>query len=470
MNFLKKGMGAFTLIELLVVVAIIAILAALLLPALTAARERARRSACANNLDEMGKAIENYLGQFGNYYPGGLSWDSWRAPDLCGYGGNLEDHDSYKAFHEGKQEWQTVYLINNTKSGLYPGLGGSKWYYTRYSDVTADQNCLASGSFGSYGYGGLDPIPGRGDLKMCPYGLGWLLATEVMADPRSFYCPSAAEVGWAWLRGLGGCTSTKKFRVSPENIKQDIIASGADPDEPSTGMAAYYYPLWPNYAAEPQDTLREWREAGPLVPKTLTHGDWPFNACRKGQSGYAVFSQYEYRNQPLFGEPAYDYRRYHPDVRRNSDGPITVAFTKPKVVSSIMAPAFKTPKFLRGRALVSDSWHKQGTLTPGFGYHAHQDGYNVLYGNYTTRWHSDAEQRIIWWDTDQSICKARVGLGDNQQYTWGEGIWWGNEQDGLTMLKLTPLVWHNLDMAMGIDVDVDVDGWTPDSVGRPHGW
>ena len=60
---------AFTLIELLVVVAIIAILAALLLPALTAARERARRAACSNNLNQIGSAMENYIGQFGNYYP-----------------------------------------------------------------------------------------------------------------------------------------------------------------------------------------------------------------------------------------------------------------------------------------------------------------------------------------------------------------------------------------------------------------
>ncbi|HTV63094.1 MAG TPA: DUF1559 domain-containing protein [Verrucomicrobiae bacterium] len=86
---LINRVSAFTLIELLVVIAVIAILAAMLLPALARAKETGRRIYCLNNLKQLGLASQMYVGDNQGTYPPRNDTERWPDQFYSDYGKNI---------------------------------------------------------------------------------------------------------------------------------------------------------------------------------------------------------------------------------------------------------------------------------------------------------------------------------------------------------------------------------------------
>jgi prepilin-type N-terminal cleavage/methylation domain-containing protein/prepilin-type processing-associated H-X9-DG protein len=100
----KRTATAFTLVELLVVIAIIGVLVALLLPAVQAAREAARRTQCINNIKQMGLGAANHESAKGYFPPGRLT------PDWLKAGSSTEVTSS---------NYQTPAIDPTDKTGFY---------------------------------------------------------------------------------------------------------------------------------------------------------------------------------------------------------------------------------------------------------------------------------------------------------------------------------------------------------------
>ncbi len=105
-----KKIHAFTLVELLVVIAIIGVLIALLLPAIQAARESARKTQCANQLKQLAIALHNYHDSLRSLPPGGFGGET--AVNNAERGNGLSWHVLILPFIEQAQLYQKFNFAN----------------------------------------------------------------------------------------------------------------------------------------------------------------------------------------------------------------------------------------------------------------------------------------------------------------------------------------------------------------------
>jgi prepilin-type N-terminal cleavage/methylation domain-containing protein len=215
----RERKSGFTLVELLVVIAVIALLLAVLIPAMQKAKETARRVICANGMRQIGAGIVMYANSYDNLLPWYAGYDpSFKRPYNC--------------------------VANDAPSGT---------------------QCPRDGEIHPFNAFRFDYVETTGNKPLIPMRLGCLYKSGVLKEPKLFYCPSEEDIMYKYKAYtnplLPGNTSTE-WGTLPQ-VENQVPPAGHGTGNQYVRTGYSYYPT------------------GPDVPRDLMNNYAPKYTCRR---------------------------------------------------------------------------------------------------------------------------------------------------------------------------------------------
>ena len=322
---------AFTLVELLVVIAIIGILIALLLPAVQAAREAARRSQCTNNLKQLSLAAHNYADVHKMLPPGEIGTGiMWGGDPVNTNTERLSTWVLLLPFYEQQALYQQISGPLNVGGTVLPA-----WGRDPSTNTPGDS---ANSRF-------YPPWTTQIDVLLCPSD-GKVRQKGVNDQGRTNYRTSVGDSiyrGWArdgnsqTCRGLFGLLQGVPFAAITDGTSNTVMFSerlfGGNANLIKEGMATNVTSLNPNAAVAPAECLQTRNPARPNEYLTGTYGtaNWSGRRWASGIPQYTRFNTVLPPNNPSCNDSTWDERNAVITATSNHPGGVNVAMADASV-------------------------------------------------------------------------------------------------------------------------------------------
>lgn len=237
MHMTRPRRSGFTLVEMLVVIAIIGIMVGLLLPAVQAAREAARRMACSNNMKQIGLGLHNYESAYKNLpmNNGGTKTTDWS--DFSSNQLSLAWSVGILPFMEQQPLWEQVKnpfgrnRVDDVISPPFPAMGPTPWHtdYQPWLTEVPAYRCPSDPSRSSaiqVGYSNYVVCTGDAIFEQGHGGIqedGW-----VNSDPNSEWGESSTA---RWARGMFRARHFTRFRDVQDGLSNTAMAGECAVDD-----------------------------------------------------------------------------------------------------------------------------------------------------------------------------------------------------------------------------------------------